>query len=119
MSAEPRDKDPLPGIESPLGDWITALARPTATAAGGTAAALVGALSAALVGMVAGLTLQREKYAGVHPQAKRSLDRTLELSGDLVGLASRDAEAFARFTEALALPRGSEPERAARDAAKQ
>jgi methenyltetrahydrofolate cyclohydrolase len=119
MPSETPSKDPLPGVQSPLGDWITALARPTATPAGGAAAALGGALAAALVGMVAGLTLRREKYAAVHPQAKRSLDRTMELSGDLVELASRDAEAFARFMEALALPRSSEAERAARETAKQ
>jgi formiminotetrahydrofolate cyclodeaminase len=119
MPPETRSEGPQPGIQSPLGDWIAALARPTASPAGGAAAALGGALAAALVGMVAGLTLQREKYAAVHPQAKRSLDRTMELSGDLVELASRDAEAFARFTEALALPRGSDAERAARETAKQ
>jgi methenyltetrahydrofolate cyclohydrolase len=119
MPPETRSEDPLPGVQSPLADWITALARPTATPAGGAAAALGGALAAALVGMVAGLTLQREKYAGVHSQAKRSLDRTMELSRDLVELASRDAEAFARFMEALALPRSSEAERAARETAKQ
>jgi formiminotetrahydrofolate cyclodeaminase len=119
MPPETRNQDPLPGAKSPLGDWIAALARPTATPAGGAAAALGGALAAALVGMVAGLTLQREKYAAVHPQAKRSLDRTTELSADLVELASRDAEAFARFTAALALPRSSEAERAARETAKQ
>src|SRR5947208_9035515 len=118
MPLETRGQDPLPGIESPLGDWLTALARPTATAAGGTAAALGGALAAALVGMVAGLTLQREKYAAVHPQAKRSLDRTMELSGDLVELASRDAEAFARFMEALALRRSRAAARTAREPAK-
>ncbi len=119
MPLDTRNDDQLPGLESPLGEWIAALARPTATAAGGTAAALGGALAAALVGMVAGLTLQREKYAAVHLQAKRSLDRTTELSGHLVELAARDAEAFARFTEALALPRASEAQRAARETAKQ
>jgi formiminotetrahydrofolate cyclodeaminase len=119
MPPETRSEGSQPGIQSPLGDWIAALARPAPSPAGGAAAALGGALAAALVGMVAGLTLQREKYAGVHPQAKRSLDRTMELSGDLVELASRDAEAFARFTEALGLPRGSDAERAARETAKQ
>jgi formiminotetrahydrofolate cyclodeaminase len=113
-------RDPsLPGPESPLGEWIAALARPSAAAAGGTAAALGGALASALVGMVAGLTLQREKYAAVHPQAQRSLDRTTELSRELVDLAAQDAEAFVRFGEALALPRASEAERAAREMAKQ
>jgi formiminotetrahydrofolate cyclodeaminase len=119
MPLETRGEESPLGIQSLLGDWITALARPTPTPAGGAAAALGGALAAALVGMVAGLTLQREKYAAVHPQAKRSLDRTMELSGDLVELASRDAEAFARFVEALALPRTNEAERAARETAKQ
>jgi methenyltetrahydrofolate cyclohydrolase len=119
MPLETRNQDPLPSIQSPLSNWIAALARPAATPAGGAAAALGGALAAALVGMVAGLTLQREKYAAVHPQAKRSLDRAMELSGDLAELASRDAEAFARFMEALALPRGSEAERAARETAKE
>jgi formiminotetrahydrofolate cyclodeaminase len=119
MPPETPREYPLPGVQSPLGDWITALARPVATPAGGAAAALGGALAAALVDMVAGLTLQREKYAPVHPQAKRSRDRTMELSRDLVDLASRDAEAFARFMEALALPRSSEAERAGRETAKQ
>jgi formiminotetrahydrofolate cyclodeaminase len=119
MPPDTRSADPPLGLQSPLGDWITALAGATPSPAGGAAAALGGALSAALVGMVAGLTLQREKYAGVHPQAKRSLDRTKELSGELAELASRDAEAFARFREALALPRGREAERAARETAKQ
>jgi formiminotetrahydrofolate cyclodeaminase len=119
MALDAPGDDPLLDLRTPLGDWIAALSRPTATAAGGTAAALGGALAAALVGMVAGLTLQREKYAAVHLQAKRSLDRAAELSGDLVELASRDAEAFARFAEALALPKSSEAERAARETAKQ
>lgn len=108
----------VPGPHASLAQWIEAIAAPTATAGGGTAAALAAGLAAAAVEMVAGLTLARPRYAAAHERAAAAARRARELREATLDLARRDAEAFARFERALALPRGSEAERAARDAAR-
>jgi formiminotetrahydrofolate cyclodeaminase len=101
-----------------MSTWLTALAAPTAAPAGGAAAALAGALGAALVQMVAGLTGARERYAAVHEEAAGIGDRAERLRGEMLALASRDAEAFAGFALALAMPAGTGEERQARERAK-
>jgi formiminotetrahydrofolate cyclodeaminase len=64
------------------------------------------------------LTLARERYAPAHERAADAGRRGAELRRELLSLATRDAEAFAAFTRALALPRATESERADRDRAK-
>ncbi|MBA2459822.1 MAG: cyclodeaminase/cyclohydrolase family protein [Gemmatimonadales bacterium] len=91
---------------------------PTAAAAGGAAAAVSGALAAAVVEMVAGMTGAREKYAAVHRRAAEAREQGTALREELLGLAREDAEAFAGFERALAMPRGTEAERASRGEAK-
>lgn len=98
--------------------WTTALAFPSATPAGGAAAAVGAAMAAALVEMVAGMTGARERYASVHDAAGRARVRATELRAELLGLASRDAEVFAEFERALGLPRSTEAERLTRERAK-
>jgi glutamate formiminotransferase/formiminotetrahydrofolate cyclodeaminase len=104
--------------DSSLNDWLTAIAAPTASPAGGSAAAIAGALGAALVEMVAGLTGSRPKYAAVHQEAAWAGENAARLRTALAGLAVRDAEAFAGFTRALALPRNTADEQTARTAAR-
>jgi methenyltetrahydrofolate cyclohydrolase len=106
------------GLESSIQQWFDAVAAPNATPAGGSAAALATALAAALVAMVAGLTTRREKYAAVHEHAHESLLRAETLRGDLLELATYDAEAVAEYMEALRLPQNTEFERTAREAAR-
>jgi glutamate formiminotransferase/formiminotetrahydrofolate cyclodeaminase len=101
-----------------LTDWLAALAAPTPSPAGGSAAAIAGALGAALVEMVAGLTGNREKYANVHAEASSAAEHAGRLRDRLVGLASRDAETFAGFTATLAMPKRTPEEKAARTAAR-
>jgi formiminotetrahydrofolate cyclodeaminase len=101
-----------------LTDWLAALAAPTPSPAGGSAAAIAGALGAALVEMVAGLTGNREKYASVHAEASSAAEHARPLRDRLVGLASRDAETFAGFTAMLAMPKRTPEEKAARTAAR-
>jgi formiminotetrahydrofolate cyclodeaminase len=101
-----------------LTGWLAAIAAPTPSPAGGSAAGIAGALGAALVEMVAGLTGSREKYASVHAEAARAAGHARRLRERLAGLASRDAEAFAGFTAALALPKRTSEEQAARAAAR-
>jgi glutamate formiminotransferase/formiminotetrahydrofolate cyclodeaminase len=98
--------------------WLDALAAPTAAPAGGAAAALAGALAAALAQMVAGLTASRPRYAGVHEEAASVAEQAGRLQADMLSLATRDAEAFAGFAAALALPAGTGEERQTRERAK-
>ena len=99
-------------------NWAEAIAAPTAAPAGGAAAALTAGLAAAAVEMVAGMTLTRERYAAVHPRAAEARTRAGRLREELLSLARRDADAFTEFGRALALPRGTEAERAAREEAR-
>jgi formiminotetrahydrofolate cyclodeaminase len=90
--------------------WTAALSAPTATPAGGAAAAIAGALGAALVRMVAGLTVGRESYAEIQTEASAALARAESLRQRLLGLAAEDVEAFGDVMQALALPRRTEAE---------
>ena len=101
-----------------LEDWTAAVASPTASPAGGAAAAVSAAMAAALVEMVAGMTGLRERYASVHQDANAARARSAELRAELLGLASRDADVFAEFERALALPKDTETERATRERAR-
>jgi formiminotetrahydrofolate cyclodeaminase len=98
-----------------LDDWVRAIARPTISPAGGSAAALTAAAAAALVEMVAALTAAREAYALVHEEARAARARAEGLRQELLTLASADAESLQRFVQALELPRRSEAERELRD----
>ena len=102
---------PIPDPETPLNQWLDALAAPTPAPGGGAAAALAGAVGAALVQMVAGLTREREKYAPVHELAARVSEKAERLREGMLGLAARDARAFDAFTRALALPATTSEER--------
>jgi formiminotetrahydrofolate cyclodeaminase len=98
-----------------LNDWARAIARPTISPGGGSAAALAAAVAAAVVEMVAALTGAREAYALVHDEARAARARAEGLRQELLTLASADAESLQRFEEALALPRGSDAERELRE----
>jgi methenyltetrahydrofolate cyclohydrolase len=101
-----------------LDGWSDAIAAPTASPGGGAAAALAAAFAASLVEMVAGLTIERKQYASMHVEAERIRARAAVLRHELVDVASNDAESFADFMQALALPRNTEVERTQRATAK-
>jgi len=103
--------DAVPTRASSLDEWARAIARPTITPAGGSAAALAAAVAAALVEMVAALTAAREAYALVHDEARAARARAEGLRQELLTLASADAGSLQRLVQALALPAGSEAER--------
>jgi formiminotetrahydrofolate cyclodeaminase len=98
-----------------LDEWARAIARPTISPGGGSAAALAAGTAAAVVEMVAGLTASRETYALVHEEARAARARAEGLRQELLILASADAEALLRFEKALALPKGSAAERELRE----
>ncbi len=108
----------VPHDAATMQEWTGAIADPDAAPAGGSAAALGGALAASAVRLVASLTLARDRYAPAHQRAAAARRRAERLEPELLALARRDAEAFAGFARALALPRATDAERAARGAAK-
>lgn len=98
-----------------------ALAEITASEApapgGGSVGAYMGALGAALAAMVANLSAHKrgwddrwQEFSDVAVEARRVMNRLLEL-------VDEDTEAFNRVMEAFALPKGSDEEAAARDLA--
>ncbi|NJN55457.1 MAG: cyclodeaminase/cyclohydrolase family protein, partial [Anaerolineae bacterium] len=74
--------------------FLDALAAPTATPGGGSAAALAGALAAALSQMVAGVTVGKKKYADVQDQAESVLSWATMLRAQLSAAIQNDAAAF-------------------------
>ena len=84
---------------------------------GGSAAAVAASLAAALVSMVAQLSEGRPKYAehaALHAEASVAAKA---LADRFLTLADEDAEAYAGFGAAMRLPRDTDEERDARDAA--
>jgi methenyltetrahydrofolate cyclohydrolase len=110
--------DDTPPRTRGLEQWCEDIAAPTASPGGGAAAALAAAFAASLVEMVAGLTIERKQYASMHVEAERVRARAAVLRHELVEVASNDAESFADFMRALALPRNTEVERTQRATAK-
>jgi methenyltetrahydrofolate cyclohydrolase len=103
---------------SSLVKWCEAIAGPSVSPGGGSAAAIAAGLAAAVLQMVAGLTGVREKYADVHAQARETETRAAELRQRLLGLAVHDAEVLDELTSVLAKSQESDAQRAARAAAR-
>ncbi len=99
--------------------YLDKLAGASPEPGGGSVAALVGALGAALVTMVADLTLGKEKYAGVRDQIAEIKVEAEELRGRLGEMVTLDAQAYGAVATAMQLPKATEIEKAAREAALQ
>lgn len=102
-----------------LDGFVAALASSAPTPGGGAASALAGALAAALGEMVGQLTTGRTRFQEAEPEVRRILAALAERRAELLRLMDEDAAAYGRVAAAYALPRGSEDERAVRDAAVQ
>ena len=108
----------MPGVtDLSVREFSERLASSQPTPGGGSAAALGGALGAGLVAMVCNFTVGREKYADVEEEMQAVLARSEELRRELEQAVEDDVAAYGGYSEASKLPRESESERAARDAA--
>jgi formiminotetrahydrofolate cyclodeaminase len=105
--------------EETIGRFLAALASGEPVPGGGAAAALQAALGAALVSMVCNLTIGREKYREHEATMVQTLREAEELRARALELAAADAESFKAVGAAYGLPRTSDEEKAARQAAVQ
>lgn len=66
--------------------------------------------------MVGNLTLGKRKYADVEPDIKELIEKSQSLMDELKHLTDEDARVFEPLSRAYGLPRGTEEEKAAREA---
>ncbi len=101
---------------APLG-FLEAVAAKTPTPGGGSVAALAGALAAALAAMVGRLTASRRKYAEVKEEMAAMIVEAEKLRTALTQRMEEDSAAFEAVMRAYKMPKSSEEEHVARQAA--
>ncbi|MCD6361818.1 MAG: cyclodeaminase/cyclohydrolase family protein [Armatimonadetes bacterium] len=106
-----------PMNELSLDDYLAALGGGDPAPGGGSAAALAGALAAASAEMVANFTVGRKKYADVEAEMREHLEAVTALRAELTALVQADVEAYSAVGAAYGMARGSDDEKAAREAA--
>jgi formiminotetrahydrofolate cyclodeaminase len=84
---------------------------------GGSASAIAGSFAASLLAMVARLSTDRPKYAAFQTTHARALATGERGRTILLELADADARAYAGFADARKMPKESDDEQAAREAA--
>jgi glutamate formiminotransferase / formiminotetrahydrofolate cyclodeaminase len=97
--------------------FIEVLSTPTPTPGGGSAAAYAGAMGAALVSMVSGLTMGKKKYAEVEAEMQAIRVVAENLRKELTVAVEDDASAFEALMGSFRLPKETEEEKTARNAA--
>lgn len=102
---------------APLATYLDDAASEKPAPGGGSVSACAGALGAALVGMVGQLTLGREKFAAVEPQAQDLIAQCEALRGTLQQLLQDDTTAYNGVLVAYRLPKGTAVEQEQRKAA--
>lgn len=108
-----------PTVDQRLGQYLEALASEQPVPGGGAAAAVAAALAASLTAMVVRLSVDRPMYAdfaGLHAEALAASDAARER---FLTLADEDAAAYASYRAARSMPRDSESQQRARQAATQ
>ncbi len=84
---------------------------------GGSVAALCGALSGALSSMVAALTHGKKGYESAFAEMERVGLRAQEIAVEFVADVDRDTDAFNRVMDAMRLPKATDDDKRAREAA--
>ncbi len=102
-----------------LNQFLEELASSAPVPGGGSGSALAGALGAGLLSMVCNLTLGKKGYEDVQEEMQRILARSEEIRLALPKLLQADTEVYSQVMAANRMPRKTDDEKAARDAAMQ
>lgn len=81
---------------------------------GGSISAMAGAYGAGLVAMVANLTIGKKKYEEVWSQMQEVIRQAGQVRAELMDDMQKDTAAFDQVMAAMALPKGSDAEKAVR-----
>lgn len=103
----------------PVEDYLAQLASGDPVPGGGSAAALSGAMGAALLCMSARFTIGKEKYQKFEAAALQVESEADAIRVVLQQLVEKDSAAYAGYGAALALPKGTDEEKAQRTMALQ
>jgi methenyltetrahydrofolate cyclohydrolase len=106
-------------LEKSCNDFIQELSSKAPVPGGGGASAYVAALGMALGSMVGNLTLGKKKYQDVEEDIKELLAKSEDVINNLKNLVAKDAEVFYPLSQAYGLPKNTEEEKAAKEAALQ
>ncbi len=97
-----------------VNDFTALLGSDAPAPGGGSAAALCGSLGSALSAMVSALTLGREKFAAWQDSAEKAFAKADLLRREMLAAMEDDTAAFTQMSRAMALPRSTPDEKAAR-----
>lgn len=103
-------------LDKKVTEFLEVLSSDAPVPGGGGACATVGAMGAALGMMVGNLTLGKKKYADMEEDIKVLLEKSQHLMEEMIRLTDEDARAFEPLSRAYGLPKGTEEEKAAREA---
>ena len=113
----PKTEDQSPSSVPRSSSFIKELAAPTPTPGGGSAGAYAGAMGAGLVAMVAGLTIGKKKYAEVEAEMQAIRVMAENLRKELTQAVDDDASSFEVLMATFKLPKDTEDQKSARNAA--
>jgi methenyltetrahydrofolate cyclohydrolase len=102
----------------PVAEYLDRLAGGNPTPGGGSAAAVAGALGAALISMVCNLTAGREKYKEHEAEVVAVRAEAEAVRARLTKAIQDDALVYLAVMDTYKMPRDTEEQRAARDAAR-
>jgi glutamate formiminotransferase len=97
--------------------FVNAVAAPTPTPGGGSAAALAGALAAALGEMVCGVSLKRKSLSAHHAELEAASARLGRIRARMLELVDLDPQSYEALMRAFKLPKSTEEEQAVRNQA--
>lgn len=103
--------------DRPLQEFLDRLASSAATPGGGSVAAIMGAMAAALLSMVCNLTIGKKNDLELEAEMSAVLVAAESLRERLTGMVAEDIGAFDALMAAYALPKQTDPQKAARSGA--
>lgn len=106
-------------IQEPIEAYVREAASGSETPGGGSVSALCGALASCMASMAAEFTAGKPKYADVEDEIRQTLATLESQRAILMKSVDGDAGAFDKITAVYGMPKSTDAEKAARDAAMQ